>query len=113
FPLRTDEPAIDVRLEVWNRTLDPVAVVDLQGKRVDVPACGFAIADVFRVNAFTVSTAAGVYQQLGEGGVVTEPRERRLLVTSVLTERSRYFSASDPMPKLPTCVGHPSQAPTN
>lgn len=50
-----------VWLEVWNRTLDPVFLLDQEGRRLDVPAWGHAVAAQFLMNRVEIRTEQGFY----------------------------------------------------
>lgn len=98
---------IYVQVEVWNRTLDPIYVLDQDGKRLDVPACGHAVAPIFRVNEYAVWSDAGRYFRSSVGGQGPNTAER-FIVLSPRMEPSVHVAASDPLPKLPPCEGHPT-----
>jgi hypothetical protein len=96
-----------VQLQVWNRTLDPIFVVDQNGKRLDVPACGHAIGDQFQVNQLEVRTERGFYFGSGTSGAGDANRPQVMVITSTPGD-SR--AAVDPA-TLPPCEGHPEVQP--
>jgi hypothetical protein len=98
---------IYVQVEVWNRTLDPIYVLDQDGRRLDVPACGQASAPIFRVNEYAVWSEAGRYFRSSVGGQGSHTPER-FVVLSPRMEPSVPVAASDPLPELPLCEGHPT-----
>lgn len=97
-----------VQLEVWNRTLDPIFLVDQDGQRLDVPACGHAIATHFHVNQVEVRTEHGFYFGSGTSGAGDTGRGQTMVITA---------TPGDPMPDgrdpavLPPCEGHPEVQP--
>jgi len=98
--------AIYAETEVWNRTLDPIYLVDQDGRRLDVPACGYAVAPLFRVNEYAVWSDAGRYFRNTVGGP-GNPAAERLIVLSPRIEPSVHVPSSGLIPQLPPCEGHP------
>lgn len=96
-----------VQLEVWNRTLDPIFVVNQTGQRLDVPACGHAIAAQFQVNQVEVRTEQGFYFGSGTSGAGDAGRPQYMVITSTPGD-SR--DATDPA-ALPPCEGHAAVQP--
>jgi hypothetical protein len=96
-----------VQIQVWNRTLDPIYLLDHDGKRVNVPACGQAFAPSFHVDQWAVWTDNGRYVARQEGGQA-RPSVERFFVLSPRQEPIVDVSASDPLPSLPPCEGHPT-----
>lgn len=111
-------PPIDVRVEVWNQTLDPIFLVDQQGTRLDVAACGFAAIPSFRINAFQVFTDRGLWfsHEVHGSGL---PAQRYIISATpgFLPDYLAEVSAGEPAPSLPPCANHPvipsSNAPAN
>jgi hypothetical protein len=99
---------IYVQVEVWNRTLDPIFLVDQDGKRLDVPACGHAVAPVFHVNEWEVRTEQGRITKNSEGGQGGHPPNERYFIVGRRLEPVVTLPASGPLPDLPPCVGHPT-----
>lgn len=100
--------ALIVQLEVWNRTLDPIFLVDQDGRRLDVPACGHAIATQFHVNEIEVRTERGFYFGSGTSGAGDQGRGQRMVITATPGDATR--PGQDPS-VLPPCVGHPEVQP--
>lgn len=96
-----------VPLEVWNRTLDPVFLLDEDGRRLDVPACGHAVAPEFLLNEVEIRTEEGFYFGTGTTGAGDTGRGQRLVITATPGD-SR--AAQDPL-DLPPCEGHPKVQP--
>jgi hypothetical protein len=99
------DPPIYVQVEVWNRTLDPIWLIDQDGERLDVPACGNAFAPRFRVNLYAIWFDKGRYVQRQEGGGARPPNER-IAVLSPRMSPILDLPASGPLPELPPCEGH-------
>jgi hypothetical protein len=96
-----------VQLQVWNRTLDPVFVVNQKGQRLDVPGCGHAIADRFEVNRVEVRTEHGFYFGAGTTGAGDAGRPQSMIITATPGDsRDAADSAA-----LPPCEGHPQVQP--
>lgn len=93
-----------VQLEVWNRTLDPIFLVDQDGRRLDVPACGHAIAAQFHVNKIEVRTEQGFYFGSGTTGAGDPGRGQSMVVTATPGDSTQ--PGGDPA-VLPPCEGHP------
>ena len=98
---------IYVQVEVWNRTLDPIYLLDQEGRRLDVPACGHAFAPTFRINEYEVWFEQGRYSRGSVGGQ-GQPPEYRFLVLSPRQEPVVLVASTAPLPELPPCEGHPS-----
>src|SRR5690349_16287227 len=96
-----------LQVEVWNRTLDPIYLLDQDGKRLDVPACGNAVAPVFHVNDYAIWFEQGRYLGMSTGGSGGPPNER-LIVMSARDDPIVYAPAFGPPPALPKCEGHPT-----
>jgi hypothetical protein len=97
-----------VRLEVWNRTLDPIFLVDQDGRRLDVPACGHAIAAQFHVNKVEVRTELGFYFGSGTTGAGDPGHGQKMVVTASPGDSTP--PGGDPA-VLPPCEGHPEVQP--
>lgn len=97
-----------VQLEVWNRTLDPIFLVDQDGERLDVPACGHAIATQFHVNEVEVRTEQGFYFGSGTTGAGDPGRGQRMVITATPGDATQ--PGQDPA-VLPPCEGHPEVQP--
>lgn len=93
-----------VQLEVWNRTLDPIFLVDQDGRRLDVPACGYALATQFHVNKVEVRTEQGFYFGSGTTGAGDPGRGQSMVVTATPGDSTQ--PGGDPT-VLPPCEGHP------
>jgi hypothetical protein len=101
------ERPLDVQLDVWNRTVDPIYLVDQVGSRLDVPACGHASADSFRVNTYKVFTDNGQWFGGGEGNVTGLPWHR-FIITASAHDPLVSVLGTVPVPELPECSGHPT-----
>lgn len=95
------------QVEVWNRTLDPIWLIDQDGKRLDVAAGGYAIAPAFRVNRYDVFSDAGHYFRTETGGPGPYRNERRIIL-SPSRGVSLDLAPLDTFPPLPPCQGHPT-----
>lgn len=89
-----------VRLEVWNRTLDDATLTDRNGKRLEVPACGHAIAETFRVDLVRVHTTVGYVFGFASGG-----EGRRQYLVLVPGQAESFPSATQPTTFRP-CLDH-------
>jgi hypothetical protein len=97
---------LDVKVDVWNRTLDPIFLVDQLGSRLDVPACGHASVESFRVNDYKVFTENGLWFGGSEGNVSGLPWHR-FIVTASRDDPLVTVVGTGPFPELPGCEGHP------
>jgi hypothetical protein len=98
---------IDVQLDVWNRTLDPIFLVDQLGTRLDVPACGHASAVSFRVNDYKVF-AENVPWFGGQEGNVSGRPWHRFIISASAQDPIVLVMETAPLPELPACEGHPT-----
>jgi hypothetical protein len=98
---------IYVQVEAWNRTLDPIFLLDQEGRRLDVPACGHAFAPTFRINEYGVWFEQGRYVGGAVGGQGGPPNER-IFVLSSRQEPVVFVPPSGPLPELTPCEGHPT-----
>ena len=96
-----------VELRVWNRTLDPIFLVDQDGQRLDVPACGHAIVNRFHVNQVEVRTERGFYFGSGTTGAGDPGRGQTMIITATPGDTR---DGQDPA-NLPPCEGHPEVQP--
>ena len=103
--LRVPEVPVIVRLEVWNRTLDPMFLLDPDGRVLSVDACGDAVADQFRVNDVTVRTDAGYVFGFGSAGSGAFGSAAQYLV--LVAADGESFPTNDRPVALPACQGHP------
>jgi hypothetical protein len=97
-------PAI-VQLEVWNRTLDDVFLVDDQGSLISVPACGHAESAPLSVTKVELRMDAGLITTFGSSGTA----DPQYLVV-VAAAREAFPSTRRPV-ALPACAGHPTVVP--
>ena len=95
---------IFIRLEVWNRTLEPMFLVDADGRRLDVPACEHSVATTFRVNDVRVRTEEGYF--LGFGGGTGETQYLVLVADPAEMSREEF-----PPVAVPPCEGFPMDQP--
>ena len=61
-------PSIPVPLEAWNRTTVPILLVDPDGRRLEVPACGHAGPFEMRLLKVEIRTEAGYVNAVGTDG---------------------------------------------
>jgi len=101
------ERPLDVQLDVWNRTLDPIFLVDQLGTRLDVPACDHASAVSFRVNDYKVFAETVLWFGGGEGNVSGLPWHR-FIVSASPHDPLVSVLGTGPLPDLPACEGHPT-----
>ena len=88
------------KLEVWNRTTEPLFLVDREGRRLDVPACGHAVAEQFEFHEVRVRHEDGYVLGFGGGSGTTQ--------YLVLVARSMAMSREEfPPAALPPCAGRP------
>ena len=92
------------RLEVWNATTAPLFLVDREGRRLDVPACARAVADVFEQQRVEVRTDAGYVMGFGSPGGETQ------YIILVARASDLYHSEIPPV-AIPPCEGKPEVQP--
>jgi hypothetical protein len=97
-----------VQLEVWNRTLDPIFLLDEDGRRLDVPACRHAIATTFHVNKIEVRTELGFYFGSGTTGAGDPGHGQKMVITATPGDSTQ--PGGDPA-VLPPREGHPEVQP--
>ena len=102
-----DAPAV-VRFEVWNRTLDPVFLLDADDRVLSVDACGHAVAEQLRVNKVDVRMDAGIVFSFSGASVAPTGAPQYLVVVAAVGES--VPSAQRPV-GLPACHGHPNVLP--
>lgn len=90
---------IDVRVEVWNQTLDPVFLVDSDGRRLDVPACGHVVAEQLNMREVRVRTEAGYI--MGFGGAEGPTHYIVMVADTAAISREDF-----PPTGIPPCQGH-------
>ncbi|NJD27226.1 MAG: hypothetical protein FIA92_02890 [Chloroflexi bacterium] len=95
-------------LEVWNRTREPVFLLDQDGRRLDVPSCGYAVAPQFLMNRIEVRTEQGFYFGTGTSGIGDPGRGQRMVITAVPGDSMAGVQAP---PVLPPCEGRPEVQP--
>jgi hypothetical protein len=98
------------QLEVFNRTEDPIYLIAADGERLDVPACGRAIDESFRVDHVLVRAEGGYIRGFGSSDPSLAGR------SLVLVEVARAELSGIPAPApltdpLPPCTGHPEVRP--
>ena len=99
-------PPTIVRFEVWNRTELPVFFLDEDGRRLDVPACGTAVADAFRMDSVRVGAADGYI--FGFGSSHFEPLDPKPQYLVLVARSGESFPQLDPPTgPLPPCRGLP------
>ncbi|HJP89721.1 MAG TPA: hypothetical protein VJ850_11865 [Candidatus Limnocylindrales bacterium] len=98
--------APNVRFEVWNRTLDDVTITDGNGVKLEVGACGHAVANAFRVDEARVHTSVGYVFGFGVGGTANG-RSYMVLVAA----DGESTPTVVPPTVIPPCQGHPNAQP--
>ena len=93
-----------VPLEVWNRTLDPMFLVDGEGRRIDVPGCGHADAQSMDVEHVWVHTDVGYVYGFGTHGSASQ------YLVLVAADGESDLTTSPPL-SVPPCQGHPNAQP--
>jgi hypothetical protein len=96
---------------VWNRTLDPIFLLDQDGKRLDVAACDYAETPIFRMNEYQVFTDDGLWFSGSEGGSGPAPAGRRFVIVARPSEPLQDVPAVGSAPPLPACEGHAGPPP--
>ena len=96
---RSGEPTY-ARIEVWNRTIEPLFLEDQEGRRLDVPACGQAVAQQFEISGVRVRHEDGYV--LGFGGGTGRTQYLVLVARSDQVSREEF-----PPVALPACPGRP------
>ncbi|HEY8239744.1 MAG TPA: hypothetical protein VIF63_09945 [Candidatus Limnocylindrales bacterium] len=94
-----------VEMEVWNQTLDDVALVDDDGRIINVPACGHADAALLRVDRVEIRMDAGRISSFASRGI----RGPQFLV--VVANGFDSFPTNQRPAALPPCAGHPTVVP--
>jgi hypothetical protein len=97
-------PAI-VQLEVWNRTLDDVFLLDPSGRLINVPACGHAAPAALDVSLVELRTDGGRISTFANSG---SPSPQYLIV--VFAQGESFPTNQRPV-ALPPCFGHPIVVP--
>ena len=103
-------PPVVAELEVFNRTEADIFLVAADGERLDVPACGRALDETFRVEAVRVRSQVGYIRGFGAGDPAFAGR-RLTLVEVASAADSGIPSVGAPPEPLPPCVGLPEAQP--
>jgi hypothetical protein len=93
-----------VPLEVWNTTHEPIFLIDEAGRRIDVPACGHADAQLMDVSLVKVRTEVGYVYGFGTRGP-----EKQFLVFVAADGESDLTTI--PPVAIPPCQGVPNAQP--
>ena len=93
-----------VPLEAWNRTTVPITLVDVDGRRLDVPACGHAGPLAMQMLKVEIRTGAGYVNAFGTDG--SNPQ----YLVVVAAEGGSELSDIRPQ-ALPPCEGVPRAQP--
>ncbi len=98
--IRGRDAPVYAKVEVWNTTTEPLFLLDREGRRLDVPACGHAAADPREPHMIAVRHEDGYVMGFGSGGGETQ--------FIILFARSRdiYHSETPPV-AIPPCEGTP------
>ena len=97
--------AVVADLEVFNRTQIDIFLIDADGKRLDVPACGSARDRFFRIDNVRVRTESGYIRGFGGGDHVLEGQ--RVFVIEVPTTWDSTVPTLGSPDRLPPCDGLP------
>jgi hypothetical protein len=89
-------------VEVWNTTTVPIFLVDKDGQRIDVPACGHAAPKALRVDMVEVRTEAGYIYGFG-----TQPDGARQYLIFVAVDGASELTTIPPI-AIPPCRGRPN-----
>lgn len=103
---RLGETRVIARLEVFNRTLEPIFLVAADGERLNVPACGRARDDTFRIDQVRVRTTDGYIRGFGVGDTTLSGRHV-VVVEVAQADLSGIPTLGPPPDPLPPCRGHP------
>jgi hypothetical protein len=89
-------------LEIWNTTTEPIFLVDKDGRRIDVPACGHAEPEELRLDFVEVRTEAGYIYGFG-----TQPDGARQYLVFVAADGASDLTTIPPI-AIPACRGRPN-----
>lgn len=89
-------------IEVWNTTTVPIFLVDQDGRRIDVPACGHAEPEELRLDAVEVRTEAGYIYGFG-----TQPDGAHQYLVFVAADGASDLTTIPPV-AIPPCQGRPN-----
>lgn len=103
---RLGETRVVARLEVFNRTIEPIFLVAADGERMDVPACGRALDDTFRIDQVRIRTKDGYIRGFGAGDVTLSGRHV-VVIEVAQADLSGDPTLEPPPDPLPPCLGHP------
>jgi hypothetical protein len=108
---RISQPLTSQRFEVWNRLEEPLFLVSAGGERLEVPACGHAIAENFSLTTVQVRVAGGYVFSFAAGTspsrsgtwylVITDQAAR----TGMFREGGGALTDVAPQFPLPPCEG--------
>ena len=98
-------PRVPVPLEAWNRTTVPILLVDQDGRRLAVPACGHAGPLAMSLLRVDIQTARGFVSGFG-----TDAAAPQFLVV-VAAPGGSELSEIRPQ-ELPGCRGEPVAQPS-
>jgi len=109
LPNETNPPVV-VELEVFNRTEGDIFLVAADGERLDVPACGRALDETFRIDAVRMHSQLGYIRGFGVGDEAFAGRPLFLVELASAAESGIPTVGAPPEP-LPPCVGLPEAQP--
>jgi hypothetical protein len=89
-------------IEVWNTTTEPIFLIDDDGRRIDVPACGHAESRELRLDRVQVRTAAGYIYAFG-----TQPAGASQYLVFVAADGESDLTTVPPV-AIPPCRGRPN-----
>lgn len=103
-------PPVVAQLEVFNRTEDAIYLIAADGERLDVPACGRAMDESFRIDEVRVRAQGGYIRGFGAGDTALAGRHV-VLVELARADLSGMPMLPPPPDPLPPCQGHPQVQP--
>lgn len=98
--VRGPDAPVYAKHEVWNTTTEPLFLVDREGRRLDVPACGHATAEQLEGHGIKVRHEDGYVMGFGSGGGETQ------FVILFARSMDIYHSEVPPV-AIPPCQGTP------
>jgi hypothetical protein len=94
------------RLELWNRTTTDLFLVDRNGVRVDLPACGRASTNALDLSQMVEVRAEDGYVSAFGTGDLDE-----MTTYMVVMDGEPSMNVTPPIPPLPPCQGEPQVQP--
>jgi hypothetical protein len=98
--VRGPDAPVYAKVEVWNTTTEPLFLLDREGRRLDIPACGHAAADPLEQHMIEVRHETGYVMGFGSGGSETQ----FIILFSVSSD---IYHSQIPPVAIPPCRGVP------